>query len=342
MATTRSRNRLPVVSDAYPWADIVIDLSHNRVVALPETLEFTPPLHQFSRVHKGNRYSMSAHLCSRKSGGTDVVLVVETLPGHTTTPTRIAFAYYQTQQSVLVQSAMLTVLHTAAPPWHSGSPPRSDNNTNRQMRAMGALAQGFADAHAEGKTDGWTVKQARSFVVLMLAGFNDPTDLSTFAEAGIDLAENREILRRLRGGRGLDAAQIAYWWDTCSESNPNLLAALAESGMTHEDLAPFRGTHLDPLDADTNVHLSSSLRVQLVVDVLRSGWTARGRVLADRSAPEGCEPEAWARIWEDLMPAAKASAYLCAGYSFAEAVTHHKTGTGPDDDALAMMGALSV
>lgn len=346
LCDARPRSRTPALTEKHTWVDLVVDLSLDRKAELPDVLPQARPDHQY----RHDSITISAHLCPRETRGADVVIVVEDRRAKARVP-RTGFVYYQTSQEHLHYKALGSALGDAAPPWDEESLSRHNLARYQRIavRKLVGLAATFWEAHRARLSNRWTVKTARTWTALFSTGLTHPSDMVRLSEVMAFTRDDLFAIERLLK-EDVSVEQMVYWWPHTERIRSlyhfTAIKTLAAKGITLEDLAPYRGTVMDPLDPTPSSGAYDEetvlLNIYSIADVAASGWTPQGRLLVESSAPAGCDPVVWQELWESFMPAQRADAYLRAGYSFQEAVGFHLRGKGPDDEALAVMGALNA
>lgn len=333
-----SRGNIHVVSEDYPWADLTVDLSRHRGDDLP--LRLPPPLPGRTATDPTTGEQVSVHICprhkkrkdSKAKPHSDLVYIHTAADGR-----RTGFVIYQgTSDSAIVGQSLRRefVFYHHSAPWQRSEDPY---DVHAAIRRMGVWAQQFRDAHESGMTKPWDMAEVRSWLTYFTAGVTTVEERAVLEEAGFNVWDSYEpdTVLWLRTVEKIPVSEIAYWWKKIAH---RVIPDVVTHNLTYEDLAPYRGTPLDPFDRQQDASVLSA-RIKNIAEA-GGDWDAKGRSAVLESRPDGCVGAVWVDMWTRFMSPVTAGLYARAGYSFEEAVRCETTGGGPGDEALAMMVAL--
>lgn len=333
MPARRPRTALSAVSDAYPWADLVIDYALDRRPSLPSRLPPVMKTRKSTRVvtDSATGAQVSAHLSVRPDKGADLIYLHTDSAGR-----RTGFVVQQKATDGITTAALAVIFPYRAVPWQTAY-----EEPVEAIAYLGALADYYRHEHATGVTADWGPREARKWAPYVGAGITSRADQAMVSRSGIeptwwDLQSVASLVKQ-----GVSVADICYWWRSAPNQS-KLIAALVEHRLTRADVTAYAGSALDPF---RHHEREQHVAVERVAEIARNrdeGWTKQGRRAVAAMTPAGCSESVWADLWVQFMSPARAGLYAVAGITYAEAVRFETTGTGPDEGALAMLAGLNT
>lgn len=165
-------------------------------------------------------------------------------------------------------------------------------------------------------------------------GLSGPVDRAALAAVGLPVVKaNLHTLAVWRLTHDMSGADIAAWWPVSKD--PKAARRFIEAGVEPCTVSAYASAHGTTVRAVMEKFGPGEL-----VWAQGSGWSPAGHRALVETAPTGVTTEAWAAQWMAFMPQELASAYLCAGVGYVEAVRCHVRGEDLDVEALATMAAL--